>query len=475
MGGHCRAHSRARRVILSSMLMLLAGSAVCGSAWGATAMVIQVRDAQAGGEAPVPALLAEPGEANRVRIAPGPTDQTVLIEDLGAVLAAGSDCIAIDAHHARCENVDRERVLVVAGDRDDVVVASPGLAISARGGPGADRLTGADRSDDLSGGGGAGDVLAGMGADDVLGDGDGLAGTTFDGEVLFAATAVDADVLDGGAGNDTVSYAGREAAVHVDLSDTLPDGQAGEGDLLTSIEGAYGGSGPDRLTGSAEANVLEGGAGRDLIDAGAGADSVDGGGGADRIRSAAGADVVTGGKGDDRISLGSGDDVIYDKRQRGPTSRDRVSCGTGRDHIKAHDSHVGKLARDCELLTAGERLSGGPISATDAVSVRLRGVRRSGTSVLVALKCARAAGNPACVISGRLRTAGGKTTLARTLSPVKVKPGRQATLRLRLTPAGLRRVRRGEQVRLLVAERTAAKAGARLRQRARAQAQIVMS
>ena len=440
----------ARPVILSWMLSLLVGAAVGGSAWGASAMVIQVRAGQSGGDTPTPALLAEPGEANRVRVAPGPTDRTVLIEDLGAVVKG---CVAVDAHHARCEDVaPGEPVIVHAGDLDDVVVALPGAAIDAAGGPGADRLTGADRSDDLSGDGGAGDVLIGMGGDDLLGDGDGYAGEHFEGRVLFGSTAVDADVLDGGAGNDIVSYSGRATAVHVDLGDTMPDGQAAEGDVLRSIEGAYGGSGADRLTGSAERNVLEGGAGRDLIESGAGDD------------------LVTGGKGDDRLSLGSGDDVVYETRQRAPAGRDHITCGTGSDHIRAQDTHVGSLARDCELFTAVERVTG----AGDAVTVPLRGVRRSGTTALVAVQCARAKGSPACIITGRLRAVGSTTTLAAALARVTVKPGTQGTLRLRLTPAGHRRVRPGKHVRLLVAERTTVRAGFRVRERARAQAQVVV-
>lgn len=262
--------------------------------------------------------------------------------------------------------------------------------------------------------------------------------------------------------------------MHVDLGDPTPDGQAGEGDVLTSIESAYGGSGADRLSGSAQDNVLEGGAGRDVIDAGAGADSVDGGDGRDRIRAAAGADAVTGGNGDDRISLGSGDDDVYERRRRAP-DRDHITCGAGRDHIRAQDTHVGMLTRDCELFTAVERLiDDGLVRAADAVTVPLRGVRRSGTTVLVAVRCARATGSPACIITSGLRAVGSKTTLAAAHTRVKVKPGRQGSLRLRITPAGQRRARRGKQVRLLVAERSAGKARLRLQQRARAQAQVVV-
>lgn len=107
-----------------------------------------------------------------MRIAPGPTDMTVLIEDLRAVLTTAKGCVSVDAQHARCENVARETVSVDAGDLDDVVGASPGIATMRRGALGVDHLTGADRADSLFAGGGGRDVPVGLGADDVLGGSD---------------------------------------------------------------------------------------------------------------------------------------------------------------------------------------------------------------------------------------------------------------------------------------------------------------
>jgi len=81
---------------------------------------------------------------------------------------------------------------------------------------------------------------------------------------------------------------------------------------------------------------------------------------------------------------------------------------------------------------------------------------------------------PACVITGQLRAASGGATLATPIARVKVKAGKNATLRLRLTPAGRKRVRRGRKVRLLIADRTSAKAPLDLQERARAQAQVAI-
>jgi len=59
------------------MVLTLAGTAICGSAWGVTAKVIEVTlpPEVPGGDpekVAAPALIAEPGEANRVTIGPGP-------------------------------------------------------------------------------------------------------------------------------------------------------------------------------------------------------------------------------------------------------------------------------------------------------------------------------------------------------------------------------------------------------------------
>ena len=91
------------------------------------------------------------------------------------------------------------------------------------------------------------------------------------------------------------------------------------------------------------------------------------------------------------------------------------------------------------------------------------------------VRCARAKNNPACVITGELRGAGGSgAMLARPIARLTLKAGKQGVLRMALTRAGMGRVRRGRKVRLLIAERTPNSAPLELLERARALVQILV-
>ncbi|MGZ4411922.1 MAG: calcium-binding protein, partial [Gaiellaceae bacterium] len=107
------------------------------------------------------------------------------------------------------------------------------------------------------------------------------------------SSASGADVMNGGAGSDTVSYAARTNALNVSLADGFAqDGEAGEGDLVrVDVENVNGGAGADTLTGSSVANVLSGGAGNDTIFAGAGDDTLTGGAGLDALFGSDGVDT----------------------------------------------------------------------------------------------------------------------------------------------------------------------------------------
>lgn len=104
-------------------------------------------------------------------------------------------------------------------------------------------------------------------------------------------------VLEGGAGNDTLTGQGG--------SDLL-SGQDGD-DVL---EGGYGG-----------ADTLLGGAGRDLLNGGRDNDSLEGGADADTLMGGDGDDLLLGGEGDDELVAGPG--------------RDTLSGGNGRDDLHA--------------------------------------------------------------------------------------------------------------------------------------------
>ena len=150
------------------------------------------------------------------------------------------------------------------------------------------------------------EVMMGYGGDDVLRPG--MADNAVPATRDFPG-ALHSDVVDGGAGNDTVSFEG----IAIDLSINLathsaidrqplvgPNAMLQVHSTLISIENATGGDGHDLLVGDAQVNILNGGSGNDTIYGGAGNDTLLGGIGNDILRGDAGADMINGGDGIDR-------------------------------------------------------------------------------------------------------------------------------------------------------------------------------
>lgn len=166
---------------------------------------------------------------------------------------------------------------------------------------GIENLVGTQGKDTLYGDAGANLIEGGAGDDTVQGR---LGNDTLDGGLA----------LDGGLGQNTLSYADRAAGtgVTVDLSSTadangfitvsIGSGANQETDKVKNFANVVGGAGNDSLTGSALDNKLEGGEGADALVGLAGADSLFGGLGDDTLAGGEGADVLDGGEGQDLAS-----------------------------------------------------------------------------------------------------------------------------------------------------------------------------
>ena len=144
------------------------------------------------------------------------------------------------------------------------------------------------------------------------------------------------NVIDGGAGRDTVSYQASDSAVRVQLDDSkwsllqslLSDGSGGfaAGDVLKNIENVTGSAYSDQLSGNNLANVLTGLEGNDSLEGNKGDDTLLGNAGNDDLDGDHGDDILDGGAGRDTLSGGQGNDLL-----NGGAGDDVLSGGSGRD------------------------------------------------------------------------------------------------------------------------------------------------
>ena len=206
----------------------------------------------------------------------------------------------------------------LAGSRFNDRLTGNALANTLNGGAGADTLTGGDGSDAyyLDD---PGDLVVESNADLTTGGNDTvysyLATCTLPANVenvrLMAAGNSDVtgnalantlyaspgdNRIDGGAGNDTVSYAYAGAGVTLSLASETAQATGGSGsDTLLAIEHLAGSNFNDSLNGNGLANTLSGGTGNDTLAGGAGSDRLLGGSGSDTYRLARGdgADTVS--------------------------------------------------------------------------------------------------------------------------------------------------------------------------------------
>lgn len=190
-----------------------------------------------------------------------------------------------------------------------------------QGNDGDDTINGGDGDDVLDGGVGN-DTINGQANDDVLNGGmgdDTLSGGDGD-DVLEGGAGT--DTLNSGAGGpdgDTLSYQSDTAGVTVNLSILTASHGDAEGDILQGTFGTLiGGSGSDKLEGSANGEIIRGG---DAFD------TIDGAGGDDVLEGGAGGDIIFSGT----MSLNSKDTLSYEHDTVGVTVNLATNTTSGGD------------------------------------------------------------------------------------------------------------------------------------------------
>jgi serralysin len=170
----------------------------------------------------------------------------------------------------------------VGGLTGNVAVGQGVTIEDAKGGSGADRITGNAAANSLSGGAGADTMDGGAGANVLRGD---------DGNDSLAGGAA-FDDINGNVGNDTAS--------------------GGAGD-----DWVVGGKDQDVLYGNDGGDIVYGNLGNDTCDGGAGADLIRGGQGDDVVLGQAGDDWLSGDRANDTITGGAGADIFHGFQEAG--------------------------------------------------------------------------------------------------------------------------------------------------------------
>ena len=245
-------------------------------------------------------------------------------------------------------------------------------------------LTPADGNDVIDGGAGTDTIYGGGGNDTVTG------GTEHD--LIYGGTGNDslsgdagADRLYGDDGNDILSGGAGIDSLYGGIGDDTISGGA-EGDLiyggtgtdsLSGGDGAdmiFGEDGNDSISGGTGADSLYGGIGNDIISGGTENDIIEGGAGNDALSGDDGADIISGEDGNDSLNGGAGTDSLYggigDDTIAGGTEADLIFGGTGNDTLAGEDGADTILGEDGnDVITGGtgaDSLNGG--AGNDAIS-----------------------------------------------------------------------------------------------------------
>ena len=302
---------------------------------------------------------AAAGEANQAVVSLSGASYTV--DDPGATVTAGAGCASVDSNTATCAAAGVTGITANAGNLNDLIWVTAPTASNLTGGDGNDTVIGHNAADVLIGCVGDDTLIGGAGADQLF---DGFFNCTGGGNDTFDGGTGN-DGMFGGTGTDTATYAGRTAAVNVVLDGIANDGEAGEGDSIsTDIENVIGGSGADNLTGSPAANTLRGENGDDVL-VGERPGDEDPETGDDSILGGNGSDALAGGGGDNQIIGGAGNDVLH-----GGLGADVFDAGSGADEVRALDGVI-------DAVNCGTEVDFGVADLDDVVSPSCEGVELS--------------------------------------------------------------------------------------------------
>lgn len=234
-----------------------------------------------------------------------------------------------------------DRVIVFAGDGDDLVINTLLTPTEINGEGGNDSLEGGFANDSLFGGQGN-DVLLGRNGDDLLdgqGGDDTLSGVNGN-DTLLGSAGNDVlngnngdDIIIGGLGDDTLLGQAGNDVLNGNGDDDVIFG--GDGDDVvnggTGLDNIFGGDGEDTINGNGDNDTIRGGAGDDKVIGGSGDDIIIGGSGDDTLEGLGGNDIINGNGNDDTISGGNGDDVV-----NGGTGVDNIFGDNGEDTLNGN-------------------------------------------------------------------------------------------------------------------------------------------
>lgn len=362
------------------------------------------------------------------------------------------------------DNVAADVEGAVGGIDDDLLIGNGGNG-SLNGGPGDDTLDGGAGSDSMIGGAGvdtatyAGRTAAvtvtldGLANDGVAGEGDNV-----DAEKVVGGSANDkltgdaaANILDGGPGNDLISGGPGADLIHGGPGNDSLSGDAGR-DILN------GGDGNDTLKGGSDSDSLLGDAGNDSLDGGTQSDLLGGGSGTDTVsyagrRRKVSVTTLYGVPNDgethegdtvktdvESVKTGAGNDFIDAK----DGLAGRVSCGRGRDMVKADAKD--KVSSNCEVVIgrAGckPRTSSVRMTASGVVRLSVRCPARASGRVL--LRASRKAVGKSTTEAAKKKSS--KMTIGR--GSFSVRAGKAKTVKVKLSRKGRRAVQRHKRLRV---------------------------